>query len=88
MGKHHLLALGAFNTFFVLVMLMRPLPSWENANYVLGEIKDPQRTLKVAVPLAVGGATILYVLANVAYFAAIPKSDLANSEVVVAGLGF
>lgn len=62
--------------------------SWENANYVLGEIKNPQKTLKVAVPLAVGGVTILYVLANVAYFAAIPKADLANSEVIVAGLFF
>jgi amino acid transporter len=40
------------------------------------------------VPLAVGGVTILYILANVAYFAAIPKSDLANSEVIVAGLFF
>ena len=61
---------------------------WENANYVLSEIKNPQKTLKVAVPLAVGGVTILYVLANVAYFAAISKSDLANSEVIVAGLFF
>jgi amino acid transporter len=31
---------------------------------------------------------VLYVLANVAYFAAIPKSDLAKSEVIVAGLFF
>ena len=62
--------------------------SWENANYVLSEIKNPQRTLKVAVPLAVGGVTILYVLANVAYFAAISKEDLAGSEVIVAGLFF
>lgn len=40
------------------------------------------------MPLAVGGVTILYVLANVAYFSAISKSDLANSEVIVAGLFF
>ena len=57
-GKHHLPALGAFDAFIVLFMLMRPLPSWENANYVLGEIKNARRTLKVAVPLAVGGVTI------------------------------
>lgn len=30
----------------------------------------------------------LYVLANVAYFAAIPKTELANSGVIVAGLFF
>ena len=61
---------------------------WENANYVLGELKDPRRTLKVAAPIAIGGVTILYVLANVAYFAAISKEALANSEVIVAGLFF
>lgn len=32
---------------------------------VLGEIRNPRRTLTIAAPLAVGGVTILYVLANV-----------------------
>ena len=58
---------------------------WENANYVLGEVKNPRKTLLVAAPLAIGGTTILYVLANVAYFSAISKEDLASSEVIVAG---
>lgn len=61
---------------------------WENANYVVSELKNPRKTLAVAAPIAVGGVTILYVLANVAYFAAIPKSELAKSEVLVAGLFF
>ncbi|KAF4126071.1 Amino acid permease [Geosmithia morbida] len=61
---------------------------WENANYVVSELRDPRKTLAVAAPLAVGGVTILYVLANVAYFAAIGKEDLANSEVLVAAVFF
>ena len=41
------------------------------------------------VMLLIGMSGILgYVLANVAYFAAIPKKDLAESEVIVAGLFF
>ena len=52
------------------------------------ELKHPRRTLSIAAPLAVGGVSVLYVLANVAYFAAIPKKDLATSEVIVAGLFF
>lgn len=79
---------GAYAYATALLRIVYSYKGWENANYVLGEIKDPRRTLKVAAPLAIGGVTILYVLANVAYFAAIPKSDLAKSEVIVAGLFF
>lgn len=55
---------------------------------VLGEIKNPKRTLSLAAPLSAGIAAVLYVLANVAYFAAIPKKELAESGVIVAGLFF
>lgn len=79
---------GAYAYSNALLNIVYSYKGWENANYVLGEIKDPRRTLTIAAPLAVGGVTILYVLANVAYFAAIPKSDLATSEVIVAGLFF
>jgi amino acid transporter len=64
------------------------MASWENANYVLGEVRHPRRTLAVAAPLAIGGTMALYVLANVAYFAAIPAEELRDSGVIVAGLFF
>jgi amino acid transporter len=79
---------GAYAYSNALLNIVYSYKGWENANYVLSEIKNPRRTLTIAAPLAVGGVTILYVLANVAYFAAIPKSDLATSEVIVAGLFF
>lgn len=79
---------GAYAYSTALLRIIYSYKGWENANYVLGEIKDPRKTLKIAAPLAIGGVTILYVLANVAYFAAIPKADLAKSEVIVAGLFF
>ncbi|KAF2756904.1 amino acid transporter [Pseudovirgaria hyperparasitica] len=79
---------GAWAYATALLRIVYSYKGWENANYVLGEIKHPKRTLAIAAPLAVGGVTILYVLANVAYFAAIPKRDLAESEVIVAGLFF
>jgi amino acid transporter len=71
-----------------LLRIIYSYKGWENANYVLGEIRNPRKTLAWSAPLAIGGTTILYVLANVAYFAAIPKADLAKSEVIVAGLFF
>ncbi|KAK3347073.1 amino acid permease-domain-containing protein [Lasiosphaeria hispida] len=79
---------SAYEHSNALLNIVYSYKGWENANYVLGEIKDPRRTLTIAAPLAVGGATILYVLANVAYFAAIPKSELATSDAIVAGVFF
>ncbi|KAK7732413.1 hypothetical protein SLS63_005091 [Diaporthe eres] len=79
---------GAYGYATALLRIVYSYKGWENANYVVGELKNPKRTLAVAAPLAVGGVTVLYLLANVAYFAAIPKSDLAKSEVIVAGLFF
>ncbi|KAH7091712.1 amino acid/polyamine transporter I [Auriculariales sp. MPI-PUGE-AT-0066] len=67
---------------------MHTYKGWENANYVVSELKHPRKTLAIAAPIAVGGVTILYVLANVAYFSAISKEDIATAEVLVAGLFF
>ncbi|KAB8446269.1 hypothetical protein FH972_025249 [Carpinus fangiana] len=79
---------GAYAYATAILRVVYSYKGWENANYVLSEVKNPQRTLKIAAPLAVAGTTILYTLANVAYFAAISKEDLAASEVIVAGLFF
>lgn len=82
---------GQGGTYAYAQALLRVIYSykgWENANYVIGELKHPRKTLTIAAPIAIGGVTVLYVLANVAYFAAIPKEDLATSEVIVAGIFF
>jgi len=79
---------GAYAYSNALLNIVYSYKGWENANYVLSEIKNPRKTLKIAAPLAIGGVTILYVLANVAYFAAIPKTELAKSEVIVAAIFF
>ena len=62
--------------------------SWSNAAYVLNEVKRPVRTLKIAGPLGLGICTVLYLLANVAYFAAATPKEIANSGVTVAGFFF
>jgi L-type amino acid transporter 9 len=45
---------------------------WQNANYVLNEVRDPVRTLKIAGPLGLGITATLYIFANIAYFACVP----------------
>ena len=40
-------------------------PSWSNAAYILNEVKNPVRTLKIAGPLAVTTCGLLYIFAAV-----------------------
>ncbi|KAL2808851.1 amino acid/polyamine transporter I [Aspergillus granulosus] len=58
---------------------------YSNANYALSETKNPARTLKIAAPLAIGSVGILYMLVNIAYFAAVPREQfLASGQIVAA----
>lgn len=79
---------GVYNYATALLRIIYSYKGWENANYVMGELKKPKKTISVAAPLAAGGITIIYVLANIAYFAAIPKSEIRSSNVLIAGVFF
>jgi phosphatidylinositol 4-kinase len=50
-----------------LLQVLYSYSGWENANYVLTEVRDAPRTLRKAAPLAAAAVTILYILANIAY---------------------
>ena len=51
-------------------------------------MKNPQRTVRIAGPLAIGVVTILYLLANIAYFAGATKDEITSSGRLVAALLF
>ncbi|KAF8835793.1 amino acid transporter [Paxillus ammoniavirescens] len=61
---------------------------WSNANYVLNNVRNPVRTLKIAGPLGLGICAALYLLANIAYFSAASKAEIDASGVTVAALFF
>ncbi|OSD05039.1 amino acid transporter [Trametes coccinea BRFM310] len=61
---------------------------WSNVNYVLNNVKNPVRTLKIAGPLGLGICAVLYLLANISYFAAATKEEITKSGVTVASLFF
>ncbi|KAJ8693380.1 hypothetical protein PTI98_008379 [Pleurotus ostreatus] len=61
---------------------------WSNLNYILNDVKNPVRTLKIAGPLGLGICAGLYLLANIGYFAASTKDEIINSGVTVASLFF
>lgn len=51
-------------------------------------MKNPKRTIRIAGPLAIGVVTILYLLANIAYFAGATKEEITGSGRLVAALLF
>jgi amino acid transporter len=59
-----------------------------SVTYILGEFKNPRRVLFVATPLALITVSILYLLVNIAYFAAIPRSQFAKSDAIIAAKFF
>ncbi|KIM66404.1 hypothetical protein SCLCIDRAFT_7849 [Scleroderma citrinum Foug A] len=61
---------------------------WSNVNYVLNNVRDPVRTLKIVGPLGLGICSVLYILANVSYFAVATKSEIEHSGITVAALFF
>jgi amino acid transporter len=52
--------------------------------YVLNEVKNPVRTVKIAGPLGLLICGVLYLLANIAYIAVATPEEVANSGLTVA----
>ncbi|KAK4444386.1 amino acid permease-domain-containing protein [Podospora aff. communis PSN243] len=75
------------NFALALIQVLYAYSGWENANYVLTEVRNAPKTLKRAAPLASFTVTALYILANISYFAASSKHDIANSGNTVFGSG-
>ncbi|KAL2840933.1 amino acid/polyamine transporter I [Aspergillus pseudodeflectus] len=67
-----------------LFKVLNSFAGWSNAAYVLNEIRDPVRTLKIAAPTGLAICGVLYMLANVAYYAAATPEEIASSGVTVA----
>ncbi|CBF87100.1 hypothetical protein AN2560.2 [Aspergillus nidulans FGSC A4] len=59
-----------------------------NVNNVLGEVRDPIRTLKTVCPAALLTSAALYLLANLSYFLVVPLNEIKQSGELVAALLF
>lgn len=71
-----------------LVSIIYSYQGFQNTFNVANEVRNPVPTLKKASNAAVIVVAILYTLVNIAYFAAIPKAELASSAQVTATLFF
>ena len=71
-----------------LFKVIKSYVGWSNAAYFLNEVKSPVKTLKRAVPLGPGTCGVLYMLANVAYYAAATPKEIGASGATVAAFFF
>jgi basic amino acid/polyamine antiporter, APA family len=53
--------------------------AWNNATFVAGEVRDPQRSVGAALLLGTGVVIVLYLLVNVAYLATLPIERIATA---------
>jgi len=60
---------------------------WNYLNFVIDELQDPYRNLPIAISIAMPIVTLFYVLANLAYFAALTPAEVIGSHAVAVSFG-
>ncbi|KAF7362932.1 Amino acid transporter-like protein [Mycena venus] len=71
-----------------LVKINFAFDGYTNSINLINEIENPIVTVRSASSATLGLVSVLYVLANVAYFAAVPAATIKKSGTLVAGLFF
>ncbi|KAK8043988.1 high-affinity methionine permease [Apiospora rasikravindrae] len=82
---------GAATPYGITIALYRIIYSyggWNNAFNVTNEIKNPVAQIKRNGTISIVAVMLLYILANVAYVAAVGKENLQNSGTIAATLFF
>ncbi|KAI0008229.1 amino acid transporter [Xylariaceae sp. FL0662B] len=72
----------------VLVNIVFSYTGYSNAFNMVNEIKNPVKTLKRHGAISVFIVALLYMLCNIAYFAAVPKEEFAKAKEIAAGVFF
>ena len=57
--------------------------AWNNVTFTAGEVRNPRRTLPLALALGTGTVILLYVLANVVYLNVLPLDGNPNGATVM-----
>jgi APA family basic amino acid/polyamine antiporter len=54
--------------------------AWNNITFAAGEVREPRRTLPLALALGTSGVILLYLLANVVYLVTLPLTGIQHAE--------
>jgi basic amino acid/polyamine antiporter, APA family len=71
---------GAAGVGVAMVAALWAYEGWTYVTFSAGETRDPQRTLPVGIALGVAILVVIYLLANVAYVAALGAPAVAQSD--------
>lgn len=60
---------------------------WQNLNFVAGEVRNPKRTLPLAIMAGVSLVVVVYILTNLVYVSTLPFAVIKSSNRVAADAG-
>lgn len=84
----HSTTTSAYGVTNALIKIIFSYAGYQNAFNVVNEVKNPVRSIRNAGGLSLFLVGVLYMLANIAYFAAVPVEELIQSKQVAASLFF
>jgi basic amino acid/polyamine antiporter, APA family len=67
-----------------LIAIMWTYDGWADLSFMGGEVKDPARTLPLALILGTAAIVLVYLLLNVAYVYLVPLPEMAGSKLIAA----
>ncbi|HVW68292.1 MAG TPA: amino acid permease [Steroidobacteraceae bacterium] len=65
-----------------LIPIMWTYDGWADLSFMAGEVKDPQRTLPLALILGTAAVMLVYLLLNVGFIYVMRLSDMAGSQLI------
>jgi APA family basic amino acid/polyamine antiporter len=78
---------GAVNFSLIataLIAIMWTYDGWADLSFMGGEVRNPGRTLPLALILGTSGILLIYLLLNVAYVYLVPLGEMAQSPLIAA----
>ncbi|KAJ1679400.1 methionine permease, partial [Spiromyces aspiralis] len=73
----------AYNYVSAMNKIFWAYEGWGNLSYAGGELKNPRRNLPLSMGIGLGLITVLYVLANVAFFSVVPIDQTDDSGTII-----
>jgi APA family basic amino acid/polyamine antiporter len=67
-----------------LIAIMWTYDGWADLSFMGGEVKNPGRTLPMALILGTSAILVIYLLLNVAYIYLVPLTEMARSPLIAA----
>jgi APA family basic amino acid/polyamine antiporter len=67
-----------------LIAIMWTYDGWADLSFIGGEVKNPGRTLPLALILGTSGILLIYLLLNIAYVYLVPLPEMARSPLIAA----